>query len=108
MAYLAQDDDAQRRIKSFRLTTADSRASQRDDLNRNTTVKSKKEELGLSKSEASFTINGVVGQVIPVNGGCWLQMHSQARTARKASSESFPVLMSPTWVYAHGRTQCSG
>jgi hypothetical protein len=68
MAYLAQDEDAQKRIKSFRLTTADGRASQRDDLHRNTTLKKKKEELVLSKSEASFTINSVVGQVVPVNG----------------------------------------
>jgi len=68
MAYLAQDEAAQKRLKSFRLTTADCRQSQRDDLSRTTRVKSTKEELALSKSEASFTINGVIGQILPING----------------------------------------
>ena len=68
MAYIAQDQATQSHIKSFRLTTADTRESRRDDAKRNNTYYKKENRLAMSKSEASFTLGSVIGQVVPVNG----------------------------------------
>jgi hypothetical protein len=67
MAFLAQHEGVQKQLKSFRLTTADSRTSQRDDVHRNNRFM-KSEGLAVSKTQASFMLGDVVGQVVPING----------------------------------------
>lgn len=68
MAFLAQDNGVQKQTRSFRLITADSRESKRDDAKRNTSNKERKESLLVSKTDASFAMDDVIGQIVPVNG----------------------------------------
>ncbi len=70
MAYLAQDERVQKQLRSFRLTTADSRESKRDDSKRNPGDAKKKRSLLISRSDASFTVNDVVSQIVPISSEC--------------------------------------
>jgi hypothetical protein len=72
MAYLAQDQSLQNRLRSFRLTTADSRESKRHDAKRNSSYYKKEKLLVMGKTEASFILGSVIGQMVPVNGEPWL------------------------------------
>ncbi|WVW78709.1 hypothetical protein I302_100669 [Kwoniella bestiolae CBS 10118] len=66
MSYLAQSNQAQRQLKSFRLITADARQSKRDDANRLRTSTKKVEGLTIARKDATF-VEDVVGQISPVN-----------------------------------------
>lgn len=81
MAFMAQHEGVQKQLRSFRLSTTDSRNSQRDDVHRNNPFMMQDglavlKKQAVPKTQANFMLGDVVGQVIPINGEYMLRARS--------------------------------
>jgi len=102
MAFLAQHEGVQNQLRSFRLHTADSRTSQRDEVHRNNRFM-KQEGLAVSQTQASFMLGDVVGQVVPIHGKNVPTSSARQLRLRSRTERSVFVKHKGSWLWVERR-----
>lgn len=71
---LAQDPSVVRQMQSYRLVTSDESDSLKDEMSRHVVRHKEAPPLALSKRDATWSRDSVVGQLLPIDGS-WLRYH---------------------------------